>query len=364
MSEDLPSASLFEGIVGQRTAVSNLRSAAKRPVHAYLVVGPPGLQQRELVRGFAAALICPQEGCGHCSACRRVLAGTHPDLVEIHRAGAQLAVDDARRVVRVSHRRPLEAARQVVVVPDVHLARLAAPVLLKTLEEPPGSTILVLLTDAVTPEIATVASRCVRIELSPVAQADLAGWLRSRGVDPEVADKVATAAGGSPEKARLLVDDPEIDRRREMWRTVPAQLDGTGATVVRLAEQLLEHTSVALEPLRARHGAEIEDLTAAAKASGERGLPGRREIEDRHKREERRLRTDELRAGLAELARAYRDRAREAAAESSAHSTVKLRAVARSCDAVGETAIELIRNPNEMLLLEGLFLRLTELSEA
>jgi DNA polymerase III subunit delta' len=91
-------------------------------------------------------------------------------------------------------------------------------------------------------------------------------------------------------------------------------------------------------------------------------------VEDRHRREERRLRTDELRAGLAELAGAYRDRAVEMAREASAHTSIhasgRLLDSSLACDIVGATATELIRNPNELLMLEALFLRLSALSEA
>jgi DNA polymerase III subunit delta' len=364
MTKTVPNTDLFKGVAGQKDAITALCAASGRPVHAYLLVGSPGFQQREIVRGFAAALLCPDGGCGECETCRRVLTGVHPDLVEIERAGAQLAVDDARRVVRVAHRRPLEASRQVVVVPDAHLARLAAPVLLKTLEEPPPSTILVVLTDSITPELATIASRCVRIDLSPVPDEDLVEWLTARGVDQDRAQKVARAAEGSPDKARLLVDDPRVEARREMWRRVPSQLDGTGATVVRLAEELLEATSLALEPLKSRHSSEIEELTALAKSAGERGLPGRKEIDERQRREERRLRTDELRAGLGELARALRDRAFQEAGSSSHHADARMLALSRACDQVGEAAVGLARNPNEKLLLEALFIRLSALTEA
>jgi len=102
---------LFDDAVGQDTAVDRLRASARRPVHAYLLVGPPGVGQEALVRGFAAALLCPDGGCGVCSTCRRTLAGVHPDLVEVHRSGASLSVDDARRVVRLAQRRPIESRR-------------------------------------------------------------------------------------------------------------------------------------------------------------------------------------------------------------------------------------------------------------
>jgi DNA polymerase-3 subunit delta' len=354
---------LFPDVAGQDAAIVQLLAAARRPVHAYLLVGQSGLQQRELVRGFVSALLCPTGGCGECETCRRVLSGVHPDLVEIERAGAQLTTGDARRVVRLSYRRPHEAARQVIVVPDLHLAHNAAPVLLKTLEEPPPSTLLVLLTDSVTPELATVASRCVRIELSPVPEAELAAWLCAKGVAEDLANRVAHAAGGSPDKARLLLDDPSVEERRRLWRQVPSRLDGTGATVVRLAEELLETASVAIDPLRARHAAELEELAERAKASGEKGIPGRREVEERHRREERRLRTDELRAGLAELAGAYRDRAVDMTHDGSAHASGRLLDCSAACDLVGVTATELIRNPNELLMLEALFVRLSALSE-
>ena len=355
---------LFPDVANQTPAIKQLLSAARRPVHAYLIIGPSGLQQRELVRGFAAALLCSSGGCGVCNTCRRVLSGVHPDLVEIERAGAQLAVGDARRVVRLAYRRPHEASRQVLVVPDLHRARLAAPALLKTLEEPPPSTVLVLLADSLTPELATVASRCVRIELTPVPEAELTAWLQDQGTSGDLAARAAHAAGGSPERARLLLDDPSVGERRQLWRQVPSRLDGTGATVVSLVEELLDSGSAALEPLRIRQALEIEELTAQAKASGERGLPGRREIEDRHKREERRLRTDELRAGLAELAAAYRDRAVETSGDPSAYGAERLVECSSACDLVGATATELVRNPNEPLLLQALFVRLAALFES
>ncbi len=210
--QSLPAASLFADVMGQADAVAQLRAAARRPVHAYLLVGHPGLGQRSLVRGFAAALLCPQGGCGHCEVCRRALVGVHPDVVEVERMGALVSVDDARRVVRLAQRRPLEGHRQVIVVSDIHLARLAAPVLLKTLEEPAGQTVFVLLADAVPAELATVASRCVRIELRSVPPAELREWLIGTGMDAELAQELAEAAGGSIDRARLLAEDAEFRR--------------------------------------------------------------------------------------------------------------------------------------------------------
>ncbi len=365
MTAEPPAQKLFAGVVGQREAVEQLRSAARRPVHAYMLVGPPGLCQQELVRGFAASLLCRFGGCGECDVCRRALAGTHPDLVEIERAGASITVDDARRAVRLAQRRPLEGHRQVIVLSDLHLARVSAPVLLKTLEEPAAQSVFVLLTESVPAELATVASRCIRIDLRPVSSSDLAGWLEQQGVQSERATEVAAAAGGIVERARLLAEDEGFAQRRDLWRSVPARLDGTGASAAVLAGMLLASCEEAVEPLRARHETEILSLEEEAEKMGARGVPGRKQIEENQHREERRWRMDELRAGLGVLAGAYRDRIRQATADgqSGAHGVERLRALTAAIAAIEEVVAEMVRNPNETLMLEALMVRLSAVTE-
>jgi DNA polymerase-3 subunit delta' len=360
---ETPVRALFDDVVGQPAAVDRLRLMARRPVHAYLLVGPPGVGQRALVRGFAAALLCPTGGCGECSTCRRALAGVHPDLVEVDRSGPSVTVEDARRIVRLAQRRPLEAHRQVVAVSDVHLARLAAPVLLKTLEEPPGDTVFVLLADVVPPELATVASRCVRIDLGPVPPGALTTWLEAQGIEAERARDMAVAARGSTDRARLLVDDEGFAARRTLWRDVPTRLDGTGATAAALAAELLAAAEEAVGPLRLRHQAEMQARADQAESTGERGVPGRKDIEDRHHREERRWRSDEIMAGLGVLAGAYRDRlVAEVAggrASGSGRSGERVRELSGAVSAVEGVCVEMVRNPNEALMLEALLVRLS-----
>jgi len=355
---------LFADVVGQADAVGQLLAAARRPVHAYLLVGPPGLGQQALVRGFAAALLCPRGGCAQCEVCRRARAGVHPDVVEVERAGAFVSVEQARRVVRLAQRRPLEGHRQVIVVSDVHLARLAAPVLLKTLEEPAGQTVFVLLAEAVPAELATIASRCVRIELHPLSAAGLREWLTTHGVAGDLARDLADAAGGSIDRARLLAEDAGFAERRALWRSVPGRLDGTGSAAAGLAAELLASAEDAVEPLRARHRSETEALLAEAEQRGERGLPRRKEVEDRQHREERRWRTDELRAGFAVLSAAYRDRLVAVAGPGPAghhpgRAEDRMRELSRAVGVVEQSSADLVRNPNEALLLEALLVRLS-----
>jgi DNA polymerase-3 subunit delta' len=342
---------LFASVVGQEAAITALLAAAHYPVHAYLFIGPGGVGERSLARGFAAALLCPAGGCGACETCRRVLEGIHPDLIEVERTGASLSVEDAREVVRLGQRRPLESARQVVVVPDMHLARLAAPVLLKSLEEPPASTVFILLSEGLAPDLATVASRCVHISLRPLPFDTVVAWLVARGVDPEASAVIAEASRGSVERAELLALDPGFLNRLQLWGALAGRLDGTGSSCATLAGELLAALDASVEPLRARHVAELEAREAEAEVLGERKVAGRARIEAEQKRAERRWRTDELRAGLAALAATYRKRLER--------SSGALGDVFEALDAIEGTAAALVRNPNEALLLEALLVRLS-----
>ncbi len=355
--DERPVAALFAAVVGQGQAVSALRQAARHPVHAYLFLGAAGSGVRPAASAFGAALLCPSGGCGECGTCRRALAGTHPDLGVVERTGAALAVDDARRIALLAQRRPFEADRQVLVVTDVHLAIRSAPALLKTVEEPPPATIFVLLCDTIPPELVTIASRCVEVAFPPVSAEVIAQWLVSRGVDPERARIVADGAGGEVDRARLLAEDDGYIARHELWRSVPARLNGDGAVAAALSRELLAAAESAVEPLRELHAEELKTLEAEAESLGERSVPHRREIVERHHREERRWRTDEIRAGLGVLARAYRDRLAGALSGGWADD-VEVARCSRATEAITAAALSLERNPNESLMVESLLVRL------
>ena len=130
-----------------------------------------------------------------------------------------------------------------------------------------------------------------------------------------------------------------------------------------LTRRVLESADRAVEPLRVAHGRELETLTEAAKEMGERGLPGRKEIIEQHQREERRFRTDALRAGLGVLARTYRTRVtRRRAAGRSPRATSTCGRRPNAVGLITEVAQALPRNPNESLLLQSLFTRLAALA--
>jgi DNA polymerase-3 subunit delta' len=353
-AEPSPTGDLYAGVIGQERAVAQLQAAARNPVHAYLLVGPPGTGKRAAAQAFAAALLCPHGGDGTCESCRQALAGVHPDLVVVERQGAAISVPQAAEITRLAMRSPVQGDRKVLVLVDFHLVAEAGPALLKTIEEPPASTVFVVLAEHVPTELVTIASRCCRVDFGPLSPERVAAALEAEGVPADLATEAASSAGGRLDRARLLASDPGFALRREAWRAVPAQLDGTGATVARLVDELLAATDTVLEPLRVRHTAEREALDERVKVTGERGA-GRKELEERQRREERRLRTDELRSGLATLAAAYRDRL---TADSG-----RARAAVEALGALRDTNEALVRNPNEPLQLQALLLKLSRLHQ-
>ena len=253
-----------------------------------------------------------------------------------------LDVEEARSIVTRAQRRPLEAARQVLVVTDVHLADRAAPALLKTVEEPPPATVFVLLADDLPPALATIASRCVQIPFDPVPEDAVVDWLVDRGVGALAhAESVARASGGRLDRALLLVSDAGLCSPPGQWRSVPSRLDGTGAVAARLSDELLASVDEGLAPLREQHRQELADLGRTGRASsGPKGVQGRKQIEDRHKREERRWRTEDLRFGFAILAEMFRDRLVAVAESSPAADTPGGRARAAGRSARSRPSIE------------------------
>lgn len=332
---------------GQPRAAEILASAATQPVHAYLFCGPRGTGKRTAALAFAASLI------GADSRSRRLaMAGRHPD-VSIHEPeGRTLRVVEADEITFEASRSPVEALHKVIVCDRFHTAEPEAVAsLLKTIEEPPPTAVIVLLSEEIPPDHSTVASRCVIVEFDPVPDEDVRGILEREGVDPQELDDIVAAAAGDVSRARLLASDASLGRRRRAWTEIPSRLDGTGSTVAALVDDLRALIDEAQAPLTARQQAESEDL---ARIEAEMGAQARlrREMDARHRREQRLLRADELRFGLATLADLYRQQmADERHADEAVEAISRLRDV-HAC---------LVRNPNEPLLLQALFLSLPRL---
>ncbi len=354
---------LWGEVVGQEAAVHQLRAAARSPVHAYLLVGPPGSGRRAAALAFAADLLADglEEQAAE-RARRLVAAHAHPSLVVQEPQGQKFLKDDATRIVggeltdrtRVEGmvwRKPPEGDRQVILLPQLVPADDSAfTKLLKAVEEPPPGAFFVIVATSVPTEMAAIASRCVRVEFSAVPESLLVDRLEAEGVPPETARVAAAGAGGSLSRARLLARDPAAASRRDAWYRAPDRLDGSGASAAATADELIEAIDALLEPLAAMQGEEMEShLEAFRRVEMEPRKGDLKLMEARHKREQKKVRADELQSGLATLVARYRD---ELAGGGSAENFVAVAdAVQRMCEA-------LVFNPNEGLQLRALLVGL------
>lgn len=345
-------------VVGQDRAAAQLRASATTPVHAYLLAGQEGWGARAVARAFAADVLVVGLDDDAAERVRHLVArDAHADCATIEPEGNQLRKDEVDELIRLAYRQPTEGPRKVLVLPRFDSAGpVAWSRMLKVLEEPPPSTVWVLLADDIPAEMATIRSRCAVIPLDPVPPGLVAARLVADGHPEPAADAAAAAAAGDLALARLLVGDERLALRCEAWSKVPEQLDGTGHAAWRLVAEQRAAVDDALEHVKRRFDAAEADLAARAE---ELGLPkGRlKELADSNRRQLRRARTAELRLGLATLAGRYRD-ALAAGGEQGGRAAY-VDAVA-AIDATYEAL--LVRNANEALQLQSLLLRLPPLA--
>ena len=211
---------------GHASALSRLARyvESERPPHALLVLGPRGIGKTTLALDLAAGLLCLADDptarpCRACPACRKVVAGHHPDLhvVEPDGAGEQIRIGQVQELISDLALTAMEGRFRVAILVAAQRLNLDAQnALLKTLEEPGPRTCLVLCADDVAPLLPTVLSRAVRLRLAPLPVDDLSRLLASEGwVDPSRARALAVASGGCPGIAITLAGRPEALMARD-----------------------------------------------------------------------------------------------------------------------------------------------------
>lgn len=188
--------------------------AAQRLHHGLLVSAPEGFGKRALVDALAAAALCERRNtdgfaCGGCRACGLVAAGSHPDLVRVGlelrddgKQRSEITVDQVRALaLRLAMSSQFGGLQLALVDPADRLNVNAANALLKTLEEPASSTVIVLVADEPARLPATIRSRCQRIDLRAPTQEEAIGWLRANAVDEGAARAALQASLGNPGRA-------------------------------------------------------------------------------------------------------------------------------------------------------------------
>lgn len=190
--------------------------ARGRLAHAYLFVGPPGVGKRLFARQLAKTLLCESppagrwDSCDVCPSCALVDAGTHPDLFAVARPEDKLEmpIEVIRELCNGLSLKPARGGRKIAVLDDADdLNEESANSFLKTLEEPPPGSVLILIGTSADRQLPTIRSRCQVIPFAPLTAELVEELLRADG-DLESADvaRLARMSGGSPGLARELAD--------------------------------------------------------------------------------------------------------------------------------------------------------------
>ncbi|CAN5478061.1 hypothetical protein BH09PLA1_BH09PLA1_17940 [soil metagenome] len=240
----------FKDIIGQDAAIDALRDAyvADRLPHALIFAGPVGVGKATTARALGALFLCenPKKDspCGKCAACKLFDADSHPDfhvitkeLIRYHdKTGKSKGIDLSINVIRpeLLDKVAMKAAMNVGKVFVIEQAELmtaqAQNSMLKTLEEPAGRTLIILLTDQPLLILQTVRSRSQIIRFAALDQAMVKEQLIARKIDKKTADRAADVADGSLGLAMKWMEDGVIDGANELTAQLESIERGGGAS--------------------------------------------------------------------------------------------------------------------------------------
>lgn len=202
-------------IFGNAARISQLRKiiAEDKFPHAVIFSGAAGIGKRLIAQNCAAAILCENpnsgEACGECESCKLMAAGSHPDFIVVEpeesKSAPVIKIAQIRALQTETAIQPMRSERRVVIIDGAELMNSAAAnCLLKTLEEPTGQSLFILVTANRAGLLMTVRSRCVTVNFEKLSAAEIKTALVNRGVESSRAETVSLIADGSLGRALRL----------------------------------------------------------------------------------------------------------------------------------------------------------------
>ncbi len=220
----------FCDIIGHSNEIRILRSLLRSDhvPHAYVFAGIAGVGKRQVALGFAQALNCGGQAddfCGLCPSCSKTARMVHPDVFVVEPETAVIKIEQIRSLQDELAYAAIEGPYRTVIIDQCEKMNVqAANCLLKTLEEPPDNTVIILLARAFSALLPTIRSRCQLFRFAPLRPGELAAVLQRCGSGEQHIEEAAPYAGGSVERALYLCESGFLTRRRD----IAGMLAGTG----------------------------------------------------------------------------------------------------------------------------------------
>jgi DNA polymerase-3 subunit delta' len=245
----------FKKIKGQDRQIEILMNAIKRNTvsHAYLFTGIPGIGKRITATAMAKALNCEVENgdfCDCCISCKKIEHRNHPDIFWIEPEGDYIKIEQIRRMQEQIKYTLYEGKNKVVIIDKAEKMNLqSSNCLLKTLEEPPPHTVLILLTTTPYQVLPTIRSRCQRIMFQPLSVDLIKEVLEKRGVKSEKFKLIASLACGSVGKAMQWMEGGALKERRKLLEKINHLNKDYVTKTLDLAESLSKDKETLMENL-------------------------------------------------------------------------------------------------------------------
>ncbi|CAG4917554.1 hypothetical protein [Acidithrix sp. C25] len=305
-SDSLVISPVLKSVSVHRDLAPVLGAHLSHPNNSYLFYGPPGSGKELWALAFAAGLLCSSGGCGSCGICLATLARRSPDLNYFEKFKSSLSVDTIRDdIIRLAVLSPNQSSRRVVIIEEFDNIAEVAPVLLKVIEEPPASTVFIIVARTIHKALATIASRCVRVEFSGLLDQEVTQWLEDQGLGSKEAKLTSSFARGNLDLARDLGLDGRLENRLEAWGEPAGKRYTNAKELILDASRVTNLIDSVTADLKKQQEIELSSFKATnQKSSGMKGIF--REVENEHKRILRFRRKVEFDAGISIFLAYYR----------------------------------------------------------